>query len=250
MSEPCLTIGRDDRDDEGNLRPDQLAEVRRVLHDRGFVLLPSDTAYSMAAWLRSVQMRERLNAVLGRDDYEPISVAFPSVTAVQDWTTQNRLADQLLARFAPGPITVVRSAARRIPVEFTKQILSSSNHTIGVRITESAVERQVAGVGQSPITTVPVRRLTAEGPRKPVVTSFSEAVGIIRERTEEIGDVLWCAIEGEIRYSHASTVVEVLGEGGNYTFRREDGPFLEEIRAYLASGGDDGKTAEVRPPGG
>ena len=238
MSEPCLTIGRDDRDDEGNLRPDQLIEVRRVLHDRGFVLLPSDTAYSIAAWLRGVQMRKRLNTMLGREDHEPLSAAFPSVAAVQDWTTQNRLADELLDRFAPGPITVVRSAARRIPVEFTKEILKSSNHTIGVRITDSAVERQVAAVGRSPITTVPVRRLTAEGPRKPVVTSFGEAVDIVRKRTELIGGALWCAIEGEIQYSHTSTVVEVLGEGGSYAFRREDGPFLAEIRAYLDGRGD------------
>lgn len=236
MSEPCLTIGRDDRDDEGRLRPAQLREVRRVLHDRGFVLLPSDTAYSIAAWLRSVQMRARLNTMLGREDHEPLSVAFPSVAAVQDWTTQNRLADGLLERFAPGPITVVRSAARRIPVEFTKEILKSSNHTIGVRITDSAVERQVAGAGRSPVTTVPVRRLAAEG--KPAVTSFGEAVDIIRQRTEDIGGALWCAIEGEIRYSHTSTVVEVLGEGGNYTFRREAGPFLAEIRAYLDGAGD------------
>jgi hypothetical protein len=33
-------------------------------------------------------------------------------------------------------------------------------------------------------------------------------------------------------------VVEVLGEGGNYTFRREAGPFLAEIRAYLDGAGD------------
>ena len=232
MSEPCLIVHRGDRDDQGHLLATHLAEIHGVLENRGFVLLPSDTAYSIAAWLRSVEMRIQLNAMLGREDYEPISVAFPSVVVVQDWTAENRYADGLLACFTPGPITVVRSAARRVPVEFTKEILRSANHTIGVRITNSAVERQVAGVGRSPITTVPVRRLAAEG--KPPVTSFDEAVGIIRQRIEETGGGLWCAIEGEeIPYQSTSTVVEVLGEGVSYTIRRPGAIPEEEIRACI-----------------
>lgn len=232
MSDPCLIVRRSDRDDQGNLLPAHLVEVGRVLENRGFVLLPSDTAYSMAAWLRSVDMRRQLNAMLGREDDEPISVAFPSVEVVQDWTAENRFADELMACFTPGPITVVRSAARRVPVEFTKEILRSANHTIGVRIPNSAIERQVAGVGRSPITTVPVRRLSEEKP--PPVTSFKEAVGIMQERTEEIGVALWCAIEGEeIRYHRTSTVVEVLGEGGSYRIRRPGAIPEEQIQACI-----------------
>jgi tRNA A37 threonylcarbamoyladenosine synthetase subunit TsaC/SUA5/YrdC len=214
------------------LLPAHLAEIGRVLEDRGFVLLPSDTAYSIAAWLRSVDMRRQLNSLLGREDYEPISVAFPSVEVVQDWTAENRIADALLACFTPGPITVVRSAAHWVPIEFTKEILRSANHTMGVRIPNSALELQVAGVDRSPITTVPVRRLSEEKP--PPVTSFEEAVGIIQERTAEIGGALWCAIEGEeIRYHRTSTVVEVLGEGGSYRIRRPGAIPEEQIQACI-----------------
>ena len=230
MSDPVLIVRRDDRDDEGNVRPAHLAEIHQVLEDQGFVLLPSDTAYSIAAWLRNEDMRRQLNAMLGREDDEPISVAFRSVEDVKDWTSENKFADELLARFAPGPITVVRSAARRVPVEFTKEILRSANHTIGVRIPNSAIERLVARVGGSPITTVPVRRLSDE--KLPPVTSFDEAVGIIRERTEQVGAQLWCAIEGEeIQYRRTSTVVEVLGEERNYIIRRPGAIPEDQIQA-------------------
>jgi tRNA A37 threonylcarbamoyladenosine synthetase subunit TsaC/SUA5/YrdC len=230
VSDPVLIVRRDDRDGEGNLLPGHLAEIRRVLEDRGFVLLPSDTAYSIAAWLRSEDMRRQLNAMLGREDDEPISVAFSSVQDVQGWTAENDFADELLASFTPGPITVVRSAARRVPVEFTKEILRSANHTLGVRIPNSAIERLVASVGSSPVTTVPVRRLSEERP--PPVTSFDEAVSIITERTEEVGAELWCAVEGEeIRYGRTSTVVEVLGEGRSYIIRRPGAIPEDEIQA-------------------
>lgn len=245
MSDPVLIVRQDDRDDEGNLLPGHLTEIRQVLENLGFVLLPSDTAYSIAAWLRNEDMRRQLNAMLGREDDEPISVAFRSVEDVQHWTSENKFADELLARFAPGPITVVRPAARRVPVEFTKGILRSANHTIGVRIPNSPIERLVAGVGGSPITTVPVRRLTEKKP--PPVTSFDEAVDIIRKRSEEVGAPLWCAVEGEeIRYGRTSTVVEVLGEERNYVIRRLGAIPEEQIKDCLEHG--PGQPGPTDPP--
>jgi tRNA A37 threonylcarbamoyladenosine synthetase subunit TsaC/SUA5/YrdC len=192
--------------------PEHLEKIRGVLHDQGFVLLPSDTAYSIAAWLRTAEMRQQINELLFREN-EPISLAFPSLQVVRDWTVENKVADELLKCFTSGPITVVRSASRRIPAEYTRKLLNSLNHTIGVRIPNSAEERQVAGVGKSPITTVPVLDRSVEGQPR-VVTSFTQALGIIQERIEAIGGPPWCAIEGEILYTQTSTVVEVLGEDG------------------------------------
>lgn len=235
MSEPSFAIRSGDRDAQGNLLPEHLAEIREVLRDKGFVLLPSDTAYSVAAWLGDPEMRQQINEMLAREN-EPISLAFPSLDVVRDWTVDNKVADALLERFTPGPITVVRSASRRIPAEFTSKLLCSLNHTIGVRIPNSAEERQVAGVGSSPITTVPVLGEPVDGER-PVVTSFDEAVRLIKQRTEEVGSPRWCAIEGEFRYSKRSTVVEVLGESGTHNILRKGFISPEDIHACVAGVG-------------
>jgi L-threonylcarbamoyladenylate synthase len=218
VPEPRLIVHRHERDPEGNLVPEHLAEIRRVLQDQGFVLLPSDTAYSVAAWPRTGQTRTQINEMLYRAN-EPLSLAFPSVAIVQQWTTPNALADRLLERFTPGPITVVRSASRLIPADFTRELLGSLNHTIGVRIPNSAEERQVAGVGASPVTTVPVQYVRADG-RSPV-TSFPDALAIFGERVAAIdGAPPWCAIEGTIQYQLTSTVVEILGESGVCKIKR------------------------------
>ena len=232
MSEPSLIVHRHERDPEGNLLPDDLAEIRRVLQDQGFVMLPSDTAYSVAAWPRTSQTRTQINEMLRRAN-ERLSLAFPSVAVVQRWTTPNDLADRLLECFTPGPITVVRSASRLIPADFTRELIGSQNHTIGVRITDSAEERQVAGAGASPVTTVPVQYVKPGG-RSPV-TSFQDALAIFRERIAAIDRApSWCAIEGTIQYSITSTVVEILGESGSYNIKREGAIPEADIHACAA----------------
>jgi len=127
----------------------------------------------------------------------------------------------------------LRSASRRIPAEYTRKLLNSLNHTIGVRIPNSAEERQVAGVGKSPITTVPVLDRSVEGQPR-VVTSFAQALGIIQERIEAIGGLPWCAIEGEILYTQTSTVVEVLGEDGTWRILRTGAIPAPDIEACVA----------------
>lgn len=228
MSDPSFVIRSDERDAGGNLLPAHLAELRQVLQAGGFVVLPSDTAYSVATWLRTERTRRQINELLGREN-EPLSLAFPSLEVVQRWTVRNELADELLKHFAPGPITVVRTASRLIPVAFTRELLGSLNHTIGVRIPNSVEERQVAGLGTSVITSVPVRDL--EAPWNPPVASLSAAVASIADRVDAFDGTLWCAVEGEIRYPSTSTVVEVLGSGRSHRIIRSGAILDEEIRA-------------------
>lgn len=230
MSEPFLVVQRNERDANGNLPPEHVGEIRRVLGAGGFVMLPSDTAFSVAAWLHSTQTRRQINKLLGREN-EPLSLAFPSTEVVRRWTAKNSAADHLLECFTPGPITVVRTASPFIPAAFTRDLLGSLNHTIGVRIPNSADERQVADLGASVITTVPVLNLEIEG--KPPVASFAEAVASIRGRIDAFDGAPWCAIEGEWQSRARSTVVEILGRGGSYNVLRKGAISEAEIQACL-----------------
>jgi L-threonylcarbamoyladenylate synthase len=230
VSEPSLVIRQNERDGQGNLLPEHVTEIRRVLRARGFVLLPSDTAFSVAVWLHSTQTRRQVNKLLDREN-EPLSLAFPSTEVVRRWTAKNRAADYLLECFTPGPITVVRTASPLIPAAFTQELLGSLNHTIGVRIPNSVDERQVAGLGASIITTVPVLNLKIEG--RPPVASFAQAVASIRGRIDSFDGAPWCAIEGEWQSRERSTVVEILGRGGSCKVLRKGVISEAEIQACL-----------------
>lgn len=229
MHEPAFIVGRDDRDAQGKLRPGHLERITQVLQSPGFVLLPSDTSYSIAAWLNTAQIRDDINHMLKRDD-DPISLAFPSVELVRQWTEPNKIAERLFNRFTPGPITVVCRASRLIPAEVAEEAWRSQNRTLGVRIPNSTEERQVAEAGRTPVTTVAVRNLTDNTG----VTSFDEALEIVQAGIGAIGGAPWCAVEGEIRYDLTSTVIEVLGEDGNYRLIRK-GPIAEdELKSCIA----------------
>ena len=232
MHEPLFIIRANDRDAEGRLRPEQLEQIVRVLKAPGLVLLPSDTSYSIAAWLDTAEIRDKINLVLERSD-DPISLAFPSMDLVRQWTEPNRIAEGLLKRFTPGPITVVCRASRLIPDEVTEEAWRSQNRTLGVRIPNSIEEQQVALAGRIPVTTVAVRDVRGDGT---AVTTFAKAIELVQAGVDRIGGVPWCAIEGEIDSSgRTSTVIEVLEEDGNHRIVRENGPISpDELRACIA----------------
>jgi tRNA A37 threonylcarbamoyladenosine synthetase subunit TsaC/SUA5/YrdC len=232
MTEPTLVVRPDERDDQGKLLSRHVAEIRRVLGAGGFVMLPSDTAFSVAAWLHSTQTRRRINALLNREN-EPISFAFPTPSVVRRWIAKNDAADRLLKCFTPGPITVVCRASPLIPVVVTRELMGSLNHTIGVRIPNSATEREVAGLGTSVISTVPVLDVNAKN--KPPVAAFADAVTTVQDRIEAFDGAPWCAIEGEWHSQARSTVVEVLGRGWNYTIRRPGEISADAIRDCIES---------------
>ena len=234
MHEPSLVIRGDDRDAQGNLRPEHLEEISRILQAPGFVLLPSDTAYSIAAWLDTAQIRDNINKMLNRDD-DPISLAFPSLDLVQKWTEPNRVADGLFDALYPGPITVVCRASCRIPAEVAEEAWRSQNRTIGVRIPNSAEEWQVAGAGENDSAG------ESRSPRWRYGTREQRACHLVhsgrRDRAgghEAIGGARWCAIEGEIRYRILPALSRSSGKTGVTGSIRHGAIPEEEIRACIA----------------
>jgi L-threonylcarbamoyladenylate synthase len=83
MGEAEFVIGKDERTRGGSLPGSVLENVAEIIQQGGFVLLPSDTCYSIAAQPpRSEDARRRINTLLGRTDI-PISLAFSSWMATR-----------------------------------------------------------------------------------------------------------------------------------------------------------------------
>ncbi|MFL6142275.1 MAG: L-threonylcarbamoyladenylate synthase [Labedaea sp.] len=196
MSDPEFVLGPND----------DLAGAVDVLRSGGFVLLPSDTAYSVAALPLSGAVRTRINTLLRRRDM-PVSLAFPDIAVADRWIAANPVARRLLRRFCPGPVTVVCTAAPGLPDQLFEQAVASRNRTVGVRVPDSAPERRVAAATEYPVTTVAVI-----GPDGRIATSLAEAITIIQHGLAEAGFQRWCAIDGKVTGGNLSTVIEVVGD--------------------------------------
>src|SRR3712207_2679329 len=98
MSKPQFEIKSWQRTPGGSLPTSILQQLGTRLLQRGLVLLPSDTCYSLGALPVDESVRNKVNAILGRKD-EPISLAFSSFLHVQQYVQMDNTTAMLLERF-------------------------------------------------------------------------------------------------------------------------------------------------------
>jgi L-threonylcarbamoyladenylate synthase len=212
MSDPQPYINKNRRTDGWSLPTSVIQQVQSTLLHWGYVLLPSDTCYSLGALPIDKSVRNKVNAILGRKD-EPISLAFSSYLQVQRFVEMNNTIAMLLERFTPGPITIVCKANADVPKEFTLHTIGSTDGTIGVRIPDSSIERDIAASTKYPLMSIAVRDIeTGEA-----IQDFKRAQDIVSLGIDKAGGAGWAAIEGdperdsEAFHASHSTVIRVVG---------------------------------------
>lgn len=210
MRGPDLVVRQRDLDETGRLGAETAEDLANRLRQGHYVLLPSDTAYSLAAIPVSATVRDNLNTilnvVLGRPANMEVSLAFDSVETVWQWIDENPIVERLIKRFCPGPITVVcaaKSDATVIPHRYFRYLAAKSG-TIGIRVPDSPIERQIAAAARSPITTTAVRERDNS-----VVQDFDRALEIVGAGMESVPELHWSAVEGSRFREDHSTVVLV-----------------------------------------
>jgi L-threonylcarbamoyladenylate synthase len=105
------------------------AESRRLLAAGGILALPTETFYALAADPYQPAALRRLYALKGRAEEKPVLL----LVADREMTRQvaleaPELALRLMARFWPGPLTLILPARRDLPDQVT-----GGTGTVGVR---------------------------------------------------------------------------------------------------------------------
>jgi L-threonylcarbamoyladenylate synthase len=122
----------------------------------------------------------------------------------------------------------VCKAKEAVPDDFLMNVIGSSDRTIGVRIPDSSIERDLAASTQSPLMTVAVRDLnTGEA-----IQQFEQAVEVVKSGIERLGGAEWAAIEGENFYASHSTVIRVGVDKVELLRKGDEGP-TEEILDFI-----------------
>jgi L-threonylcarbamoyladenylate synthase len=230
MSAPDLIVARAQLTTQRAL-PTRLWQILRgKLLSRGIILLPSDTCYSLAALAVDTGAHDRICTILNRKK-EPLSLAFHNMNSVEQWTKISIGLTALLERFTPGPITIVCDAGEKVPVAFTTIGVGSSDRTIGVRIPDSYVERDLACATPYLITTVAVRDPIDNSP----IVDFGKALEIVGAGISRLKQPLgWAAIEGDTFSPKHSTVVRVTRAPPKVELIREGAVDFEQIRHAFA----------------
>jgi len=103
-------------------------EIVTLLRSGGIVAFPTDTAYGLGANPFAHAAIDRIFEVKGRPENKPILLLVDSVAMAESVAKPAHDFDKLVQRFWPGPLTVILTAAKSVPLKLT-----AGTQTVGVR---------------------------------------------------------------------------------------------------------------------
>ncbi len=159
---------------------DLIAQAVAVLKSGGVIAYPTETFYGLGVDATNVKAVERLFAVKGRDFNNPIPVVIRDVAQLNQVVTDvPPLAQELIDRHWPGPLTLVFGVAPSLSARLT-----AGTGKIGVRISSHPIARLLAGQLGGPLTSTSANR----SGQKECVTA--------QKVMEKIGDDLDLILDG------------------------------------------------------
>jgi L-threonylcarbamoyladenylate synthase len=144
-----------DRDPESS---GAFAESRRLLAAGGILALPTETFYALAVDPYQPAALKRLFALKGRAEEKPVLLLVADVEMVRQVAQEApEIALRLMARFWPGPLTLILPAKGELP-----GLVTGGTGTVGVRQPRQAVVcRLLAALGM-PLTGTSANRAGGE----------------------------------------------------------------------------------------
>ena len=124
-----------------------ISGAARLIREGAALVLPTDTCYIFAANALDPVAVERVFAIKKRPLGQPIHMAVTDLDMAEEYVELNRAARLLASMFLPGPLTLVLPRKGIVP-----DILVGNGPTVGIRIPDNQVLREVIMVAGLPVT--------------------------------------------------------------------------------------------------
>ena len=152
---------------------EDVEKVTRFLQNGGLCVLPSDSAYVLTGLVTVEGVSHDIDLLLDRKGL-PMSLAFGGLRHITDRIDFNNQAYNFFKKLTPGGLTFVGVPKKKLFYNLSENCLYADG-TIGVRLTESIIETQIADF--FPIPSCPICDCIG----KPITTA-DEVWPIIEER--------------------------------------------------------------------
>jgi len=131
-----------------------IGKAAEVIRDGGVVAYPTETVYGLGALALHEAAVEQIYGLKQRQHYKPLSILIEDPSALEGLVqTIPGSARALMARFWPGPLTVLFLAAGHLP-----SILTGRGGKLGVRVSSHPVARELVRAVGAPITATSANR--------------------------------------------------------------------------------------------
>ncbi len=178
-------------------RAEDLANAVAALKRGDVIIFPTETLYGLGADALDAAAVEKVFQLKGRDPNSPIPVLVVNREMLAKLVSEvPPLAEKLIARFWPGPLTIVFPARSDIP-----RPLVNAKGGIGVRISSQPIAAKLVEAVARPLTAT-----SANPSGQPPARTAEQAKRYFAGRVDVFVD------GGELTSRTGSTVVEVAGE--------------------------------------
>lgn len=159
------------------LNKDDFNRVISLLKNGGLCILPSDSSYILTGLMTNKGISRDINLLLERQD-KPMSLSFGSLKQVTEYIDFRNQAYNLFKELTPGGLTFVAPPNKTKLENISKNCLNADG-TVGVRLSESLIESQIAGY--FPVPSTPIRNSNGIE-----TSSAREAWEIVEQRSKSL----------------------------------------------------------------
>lgn len=213
--------------------PEAIAEAADAIRRGDLVAFPTETVYGLGADATNDRAVARIFEAKGRPHFNPLIVHVATLEAARVHADFDTLAEQLAARFWPGPFTLVLPRAGGTTLSL---LVSAGLDTVALRVPGHPIARTLLDACDLPVAA------PSANPSGGVSPTTAAHVA------EGLGDKLALILDGgPCRVGLESTVVAI--EGGRPVILRPGGvtrAMIEAVAGPVASAGGGGA---LRSPG-
>jgi L-threonylcarbamoyladenylate synthase len=178
--------------------PESIARAAGLIADGRLVAFPTETVYGLGADAGQDRAVAAIFAAKGRPSFNPLIIHVPDAEAAAALAVFDSRAEELAARFWPGPLTLVLRRRHGTPIS---ELATAGLDTIAVRAPAHPVAQALLAVSGRPI--------AAPSANRSGRVSATTAMHVAEELGASV-DLILAA--GRSRHGLESTIVDVSGD--------------------------------------
>ncbi|OPZ11191.1 MAG: Threonylcarbamoyl-AMP synthase [Bacteroidetes bacterium ADurb.BinA261] len=175
----------------------EIDKVVSVLSDGGTIIYPTDTLYAIGCDALNVRAVEKICALKGINPQKSnLSIICSDLSSISEYAKVDTPTFKLMKRNLPGPFTFILPTTSSLPKIY------KNKKTVGIRVPDSNIVRQLAERLGNPILSTSVKKGDDE-------IEYLTDPELIHEKWSAIADIV---IDGGYGGIEPSTIVDCTGE--------------------------------------
>jgi tRNA threonylcarbamoyl adenosine modification protein (Sua5/YciO/YrdC/YwlC family) len=176
----------------------KIQQVVEVLRQGGVIIYPTDTIYGLGCDIFNARALERVKRIKGlKGKGLNLSFICSDLSHLSEYARQvDTPTFKLMKRALPGPYTFILESSSRVP-----KILNASKKTIGIRVPDNNIPREIVKELGNPIITTSIH--------DDAIHEYATDPEVIYDEFKNLVDIV---IDGGYGHVQASTIIDCTGD--------------------------------------